>query len=544
MLKHIEYGADARKKIKAGIDKVADAVRITLGPKGRNVIFDKPYADPVITNDGVSIAKEIELTDHFENLGAKLIKQVAEKTNSRAGDGTTTSTVLAQALISEGLKFVETGINPIGIRHGMEKAMEDVISVLKKNSKKLVTREEVLQVATISAESEEMGKIVSDAVHEVGKDGVITTEPSNEFGLTKEIVKGMRFDKGYISPYFMTNQAEQTCEIKDPFILITDKNISALQDIKPILEKILASGKKSIVIIAENVEGETLATLIVNKMQGKLDTVAIIAPDFGDAKKAILQDIATLTGGIVIGEDMGMKIASLDLASLGRAARVIVSKEETTIIGGKGKKSDVDEKIAELRTSIENEKSPYFKDKMKKRLARLTSGVSVIHVGAATETELTYMQHKLEDTINATNAAMEEGIVAGGGVALAKASREVSTDSTDLEFKAGYDSLIKSLSYPLKQIVANVGKQSPDVVFQTIVENKGVHFGYNAKTDSYEKDMIKAGIIDPLKVTRTALENAVSIAGLLLTTEAAVVEEPEPKTPVGIDQNGNPVKIA
>lgn len=524
-MKHTEYGADARKKIQAGIDKVANAVRITLGPKGRNVIFDKPYADPVITNDGVSIAKEIELTDHFENLGAKLIQQVAQKTNSRAGDGTTTSTVLAQALIREGLRFVETGINPVGIRHGMEQAMEDVIAVLKKQSKKLVTKAEILQVATISAESDEMGQIVSDAVLEVGKDGVITTEPSNEFGLSKEIVKGMRFDKGYISPYFMTNQSSQIADIKDPFFIITDKAIVAGQDIIPILEKIMASGKKSVVVIAESVEGEALATLIVNKMKGILNAVAIKAPDFGDARKSTLQDIATLTGGVVIGEDMGMKIAALDLKSLGQATRVIVTKDETTIIGGKGKKSDIEEKIGELRSLIETEKSEYFKDKMRKRLARLTGGVCVIRVGAATETELTYMQHKLEDTVNATKAALEEGIVAGGGVALAKASGLVKTDSTDLEYKAGYDILVKALSSPLKQIVANVGKQSPDVVFQNVVESRGVYYGYNAKSDSYEKDMLKAGIVDPLKVTRSALENAVSIAGLLLTTEAAVVEE-------------------
>lgn len=527
-MKHTEYGADARKKIKAGIDKVANAVRITLGPKGRNVIFDKPFADPVITNDGVSIAKQIELKDHFENLGAKLIQQVASKTNSRAGDGTTTSTVLAQAIIAEGLRLVETGINPIGIRLGMEQACEDVINVLKKHAKKISTKEETLQVATISAESVEMGKIVSDAVMEVGKDGVITTEQWNEFGLSKEIVKGMRFDKGYISPYFMTNTTTQIADIKDPFIIITDKTVIAGQDIIPILEKIMSSGKKSVVVIAESVEGEALATLIVNKMKGILNAVAVKAPDFGDMRKSALQDIATITGGIVIGEDMGMKIAALELKNLGRAKRVIVTKDETTIIDGGGLKKDIDEKISELRAMIEKEKNEYFRDKIRKRLARLTGGVCIIRVGAATETELTYMQHKLEDTVNATKAAIEEGIVAGGGTALAKAGSVVDKSvwmEQDVEFRAGYEILIKALASPLKQIVENVGKQSPDVVFQHVVESKGLYFGYNAKLDKYEKDMIKVGIVDPLKVTRSALENAVSIAGLLLTTEAAVVEE-------------------
>lgn len=526
-MKHIEYGTEVRKKIKAGIDKAADAAKITLGPKGRNVIFDKPYADPVITNDGVSIVKEIELKDHFENLGAKLIKQVAEKTNNKAGDGTTTATVLAQALCHEGLRLVETGVNPIGIRRGMEAAKDDVIDVLKKNAKVLATKEEIAQVASISAESEEMGQLVADAVQEVGKDGVITTEKqSNLIGMMKEVVKGMRFEQGYISPYFMTNGATQEAEIKNPYILITDRKISANQEIVPLLDKLLASGKQNIVIIAEEVDGEALSTLVINKMKGILRVVAIKAPEFGDVRRNILEDIATLTGGTLISEETGMKFASMDLSQLGQASRIIVTKEETTIIGGKGKKKDIDEKITELRSAIEKEKSTYFQDKMKKRLARLTGGICVINVGAPTETELTYMQHKLEDTINATRAAISEGIVAGGGTALAKASVIVSTDSKDPEFRAGYDILVRALSYPLKQIVHNVGKQSPDVVCQNVIENGGKYYGYNAKLDQYEKDMLKAGIVDPLKVTRSALENAVSVAALLLTTEAAVVEEP------------------
>jgi chaperonin GroEL len=527
-MKHIAYSTEARRKIKAGIDKVADAVKITLGPKGRNVIFDKPYADPVITNDGVSIAKEIELTDHFENLGAKLIKQVAEKTNNKAGDGTTTATVLAQALCHEGLRLVETGVNPIGIRHGMEAAKDDVIDVLKKNAKVLATKEEIAQVASISAESEEMGQLVADAVQEVGKDGVITTEKqSNLIGMMKEVVKGMRFEQGYISPYFMTNGATQEAEVKNPYILITDRKISANQEIVPLLDKLLASGKQNIVIIADDVDGEALSTLVVNKMKGILRVVAVKAPEFGDTRRNILEDIAMITGGTLISEETGMKFASMDLSQLGQASRILVTKEETTIVGGKGKKKDIDEKIIELRSAIEKEKSTYFQDKMKKRLARLTGGICVINVGAPTDTELTYMQHKLEDTINATRAAISEGIVAGGGTALVKASSVVSTDSKDPEFRAGYDILVRALSYPLKQIVANVGKQSPDVVCQNVIENGGKYYGYNANLDQYEKDMLKAGIVDPLKVTRSALENAVSVASLLLTTEAALVEEPQ-----------------
>lgn len=527
-MKHIEYGTEVRKKIKAGIDKAADAAKVTLGPKGRNVIFDKPYAEPVITNDGVSIVKEIELSDHFENLGAKLIKQVAEKTNNKAGDGTTTATVLAQALCHEGLRLVETGVNPIGIRRGMEAAKDDVIEALKKNAKLLATKEEIAQVATISAESEEMGQLVAAAVQEVGRDGVITTEKQpNLIGMMKEVVKGMRFDNGYISPYFMTNGATQEAEIKNPYILITDRKISANQEIVPLLDKLLASNKRDIVIIAEDVDSEALSTLVVNKMKGILRVVAIKAPEIGDTRRNVLEDIATLTGGTLISEETGMKFASMDLSLLGQASRIVVSKDETTIIGGKGKKKDIDAKIVELRAAIEKEKSTYFEDKMKKRLARLTGGISVIYVGAPTETELTYMQHKLEDTINATRAAIAEGIVAGGGTALAKASTMVATTSKDPEFKAGYDILVKALSYPLKQIVTNVGKQSADVVFQTVVESGGKYFGYNAKLDQYEKDMLKAGIVDPLKVTRSAIENAVSVAALLLTTEAAVVEEPK-----------------
>lgn len=528
-MKHIEYNAAVRQKIKAGIDKVADAVRITLGPRGRNVILDKEYGHPTITNDGVSIAKEVELEDKFENLGAKLIKQVAERTNDVAGDGTTTSTVLTQAMVREGLKLVETGLNPIGIRLGMEEAKNDVVRALKESAKKVTTKDEICQVATISAESPEIGRLIADAVKEIGADGVITTEQSNTVGLSKDIVKGVRFNKGYISPYFATNPQSNEAEVRDAYVLITDKKISAAADIIPVLEKVAATGKKNIVVIAEDVDAEALATLVVNKVRGILSVLAVKAPEFGDQQRFFLEDIATLTGGKVITQDLGTKLSDVTLDMLGKASRVVSSKDETTIIGGKGKKADIDTAVIKLRIQIENEKSLYFKDKLKGRLARLLGGICVINVGAPTETELTYLQHKLEDTINATKAAVAEGIVCGGGVALAKLSHFGPSLKEDVEFQAGYSIVIKSLSYPLKQIVENTGKQSPDVVFDQVVKNKGEHYGYNAKLDRFEKDMIKAGIVDPVKVTRSAVENAVSVAALLLTTEAAIVIEEDKK---------------
>lgn len=521
--------------MKAGIDKVADAVKVTLGPKGRNVILSKSYGGPTITNDGVTIAKDIELEDKFENLGAELIKQVAEKTNDIAGDGTTTSTVVMQALAREGLKFVETGINPIGIRRGMEQAKNDVVAVLKRNSQLIKDKKSIVQVATISAESSEMGEMIASVMEAVGKDGVVTTEQSQTLGLTKEIVEGMNFDKGYISPYFMTNAESQTAEISNPYILITDRKISAIAEIVPVLEKLAQLGKKDIVIIAEDVDGEALATLVVNKIRGVLNVLAVKAPDFGDGRKAILQDIALLTGGQVISEEKGMKLEGTEVSMLGQAQKFISSKDDTTIVGGKGKKKDIEARVAELRGLIESAKSEYDKEKLKKRMAKLSGGVAVIRVGAATETELTYMKHKMEDAVNATKAAIEEGIVAGGGTAFAKAAAIVSAQfsskkhSHDHEFIAGYEALLKALNEPLKQIAMNAGEQDAAVVLNKVIEAKGTNYGYNAKDNVYEEDMVKTGIIDPLKVTRTALENAVSVAALLLTTEAAVVDLPEEK---------------
>lgn len=532
MAKQIEIGVEARKKIKLGIDKVANTVKTTLGPRGRNVILDKGYGSPTITNDGVSIAKDIELEDKFENIGAQLIKEVASKTNDVAGDGTTTSTVMAQALISEGLKFVETGISPISIRHGMEEAKNDIIEILKKNSKKISSPEEVAQVATISAESKEMGEIIAEVMDQVGKDGVITVEESQTFGFDKEIVEGMNFDKGYVSPYMITDVETQKAELKDAHVLITDKKISSIQEILPLLEKIAQSGKKELVIIAEDVDGEALATLVVNKLRGTLNVLAIKAPEFGDNRKAILEDIAILTGGQVITEDKGLDLKKADLSMLGMAQKVIATKDDTTIVGGAGEKKDIDARVQHIKAQLENSDSKWDKEKLQKRMAKLSGGVAVIRVGAATETELTYIKHKMEDALAATRAAVEEGIVAGGGVALAKASKELEDkkhDGQSQDFKAGYEAMVRSLSEPLKQIVQNSGKKSADVVLDKILSEKSVNFGYDASEDKFIDDMLKAGIIDPLKVTRTALENAVSVSAMLLTTEAVVTDLPGKK---------------
>ncbi len=544
MAKQIAYSAMARRSMKVGIDKVADAVKVTLGPKGRNVILSKSYGGPTITNDGVTIAKEIELKDNFENLGASLIKQVAEKTNDIAGDGTTTSTVIMQALAREGLKFVETGINPVGIRRGMEAAKVAVIEALKKNSQPIKDKKSIVQVATISAESVEMGEMIAGVMEAVGKDGVVTTEQSQTLGLSKEIVEGMNFDKGYISPYFMTSAESQTAEVTSPYILITDKKISAITEIVPVLEKLAQLGKKDIVILAEDIDGEALATLVVNKIRGVLNVLAVKAPDFGEGRKAILQDIALLTGGQVISEEKGMKLEATEVAMLGQAQKVIASKDDTTIVGGKGKKKDIETRVNEIKALIEKSKSEYDREKLKKRMAKLAGGVAVIRVGAATETELTYMKHKMEDAVNATKAAIEEGIVAGGGTALVKAAASVAAEfnskkkNNNHEYNSGYEALLKALNEPLKQIAMNAGEQDAAVVLNKVIEAKGINYGYNAKDNVYEEDMVKAGIIDPLKVTRTALENAVSVAALLLTTEAAVVDLPEEKKPEMPDMSG------
>ncbi|MDR3558822.1 MAG: chaperonin GroEL [Candidatus Pacebacteria bacterium] len=538
MSKIIKYDEEAREKIKAGIDAVADAVKITLGPRGRNVLLDKGFGTPIVTNDGVSIAKEIELEDKFENMGAELIKEVANKTNDVAGDGTTTATVLTQAIIAEGLKLMAAGMNPIMVRQGIEEAKNEIIKELKNNSKAVSGREEIAQVATISAENPEMGKMIADVMAETGRDGVITVEESQTFGLSREIVEGTSFDKGYISHYMMTDSESLKAELKDPYIIITDKKISSIQDILPLLEKIAASGKKEIVIIADDVEGEALTTLVLNKLRGILNVLAVKAPEFGDTKKEMLEDIAILTGGKVITEERGMKIENATLSDLGQATKVIATKDLTTVVSGKGKKKEIEARILQLKTRIEKSDSKYDKEKLQKRLAKISGGVAVIKVGAATETELTYMKHKMEDALAATRAAYAEGVVAGGGTALFKAAVAVASKMENSrksdEYKAGFAILVRALEEPLRQIAKNGGKKDPGVVANEVSKNKGKNYGYNAREDQYVEDMIKAGIIDPLKVTRTALENAVSVAAILLTTEAAVAEKPAEKHESGM----------
>jgi chaperonin GroEL len=537
MAKVIKFNEEAREKIKSGIDQVADAVKITIGPRGRNVILDKGFGSPVVTNDGVSIAKEIELEDKFENIGAELIKEVANKTNDVAGDGTTTATILTQAIVREGLKLVATGMNPVNIRHGIESAKDEVIKELKKNSKSISGKDEIAQVATISAENPEVGKMIADVISQVGKDGVITVEESQTFGLSKEVVEGMNFDKGYISPYMITDAESLKAEMKDPYIIITDKKISALKEILPVLEKITQNGKKDIVLIADDVEGEALTTLVVNKLRGVINVLAVKAPEFGDTKKEMLEDIAALTGGKVIAEEKGMKMENVELDMLGRASKVISTKDNTTIVGGKGKKKDIDERISQVKTQIDKSKSKWDKEKLQKRLAKISGGVAVIKVGAATETELTYIKHKMEDALSATRAAIAEGIVAGGGVALLRSSLQLSekmknieAKSTDkIEFNAGYTILTKALLEPIKQIITNGGQSDPGVIINEISKSKNVNSGYDASKGEPVDDMIKSGIIDPLKVTRTALENAVSVSAILLTTQVAISDKPEEK---------------
>lgn len=544
MAKIIKFDEEAREKIKSGIDQVADAVKVTLGPRGRNVVLDKGFGSPVITNDGVSIAKEIELEDKFENIGAELVKEVANKTNDVAGDGTTTATILTQAIVREGLKLVATGMNPVNIRRGIESAKDEVVKELKKNSKTISEKEEIAQVATISAENARMGKMIADVISEIGKDGVATVEDSQTFGLEKEIVEGMNFDKGYISPYMMTNAESLKAEMKDPYIIITDKKISAVSEILPVLEKITAQGKRDIVIIADEVEGEALTTLVVNKLRGVLNILAVKAPEFGDNKKAMLEDIAVLVGGKIISEETGMKMENIGLEVLGQASKVISTKDATTVVGGKGKKKEIEERIAQIKSQMEKADSKWDKEKLQKRLAKLSGGVAVIKVGAATETEQAYLKHKMEDALAATRAAISEGIVTGGGAALLHASLEMSEKIKNfeaknidkIEFNAGYTILAKALLEPIRQIIANAGQNDPGVVINDIAKSKNANSGYDAGKGKFVEDMIKAGIIDPLKVTRTAIENAVSVSAILLTTQAAVSDKPEEKSATPMPQ--------
>lgn len=536
MAKQIIFSEEARRALKRGIDQVADVVKVTIGPKGRNVVLDKGFGTPTITNDGVSIAREITLKDKFENMGAEIIKEVATKTNDVAGDGTTTSVVLTQAIITEGMKHTNMGLSVIGVREGMESATTDIVKALLDSAKKINSKDEIRQVATVSAESVEIGKIIADTIEKVGKDGVVTVEESPTFGVDSEVVEGMEFDKGYISAYMITNTDRMEAEYKDTPVLVTDKKISSIKDILPILEKIAGTGKKDFVIIADDVDGEALTTIILNKLRGGFNILAVKAPGYGEKKKEMLQDIATVLGAEFVTEDTGMKLESVELTSLGRAGRIVSKKDSTTIIDGKGKKSDIDARVKELRKQVENTKSKTVKSfditRTEERIAKLTGGVAVIRVGSATETEMKYLKLKIEDAVNATKAAIAEGIVLGGGVALVKASQKVrqafdKKESTP-EFKAGYEIVLNACEVPLKQIAVNCGKGDGSIVVEHVKNSKG-NAGYDAQKDEYVADMFVSGIIDPVKVTRTGLQNATSASAILLTTEVAVTEEPKPE---------------
>ena len=539
MAKQIIFNERARRTLKSGIDKAANAVKITLGPRGRNVALDKGYGSPTITNDGVSIAKEISFKDRFENMGAEIVKEVASKTNDIAGDGTTTSVVLLQAIVEEGMKHTEAGLNAMGVRAGIEKAAAEAVAALRSLSKKIADDAEIRQVATISAESEEIGAIIADTINEVGKDGVVTVEESQSLGIEKEVVEGLEFDRGYVSAYMITDTSRMEAAYKDAQILITDKKISSLQEVLPVLEKVAQGGRKELVIIADDVDGEALTTFVLNKLRGTFNVLAIKAPGYGDRKKDMLQDIATMTGGEVISDATGVTFEKATLAMLGRASKVIATKDSTVVVGGRGTKESINKRIAEVKKQIADTTSKFDKENLEKRLAKLAGGVAVIHVGAATETEMKYLKLKIEDAVNATKAAIEEGIVVGGGSALVKAAQKVSEsfakskDKMSADTRVGYEVVLKALEMPLRQIAINAGVDA-GVVVEKVREAKGT-MGYDAVKNEIV-DMLTSGIVDPVKVTRTGLERAASAAAILLTTEAAIAEEPkdEKETPVGV----------
>jgi chaperonin GroEL len=526
--KLIAYDEDARRALERGMDMLANAVKITLGPKGRNVVLEKKWGAPTITNDGVSIAKEIELEEPLEKVGAELVKEVAKKTDDVAGDGTTTATVLAQAIVKEGLRNVAAGANPMALKRGIERAVELAVEAIKNQSKDVETKEDIAHVGAISAADPEIGEQIAEAVDKVGKDGVITVEESNTFGMELELVEGMRFDKGYISPYFITDPERMEAVLEEPYILIVNKKISSVQELLPIIEKVMQAGKP-LLVIAEDVEGEALATLVVNKIRGTFRSVAVKAPGFGDRRKAMLKDIAILTGGEVISEELGLKLENATLDLLGQARKVVVTKDDTTIVEGAGKEEEIKGRINQIKAEIEKTDSDYDREKLQERLARLAGGVAVIKVGAATEVELKEKKHRIEDAVQSTKAAVEEGVVPGGGVALLNA--QAALDKVDLEGDelTGARIVRRALEEPLKQIAENAGLEGGVVVEKVRTLPPG--WGLNAATGEYE-DMFKAGIIDPTKVTRSALQNAASIAALFLTTEAVVAEKPEKeKTP-------------
>ncbi len=541
MAKQVIFGEDVKKKLQKGVDTVANAVKVTLGPRGRNVILDKGYGGPTITNDGVSIAREITLKDKFENMGAEIVKEVANKTNELAGDGTTTATVLTQALFTEGLKQTTMGINAMAVRAGMEHAAADVVEALRAMATKISSVDEIKQVATISAESVELGEKIAETIDKVGKDGVVTVEESQSFGIETELTEGMQFDKGYVSPYMVTNGERMEAEYKNAQILITDKKISSVQEILPLLEKIAQTGKKELVIIADDIEGEALTTFVINKLKGGFSVLAVKAPGYGDRKKEVLADIAVTTGGQVISEDIGLKLENTELSQLGKADRVVSSKDNTVIVGGAGKKEEIADRVKVLKAQLESTTSKFDKEKLEERIAKLSGGVAVIRVGAATETEMKYLKLKIEDAVNATKAAIEEGIVPGGGTSLARAAgiveKNIATKNLGKEEMIGYAIVLKALEMPLKQIADNTGKIDGAVIVQK-VKDAGGNAGFDAAKGEMVEDMIKAGIIDPVKVERAGVQHAVSAAGILLTTECAIADEPEESKPAMPDMGG------
>ena len=532
--KQVHFGSDARDRMLRGVDILANAVKVTLGPKGRNVVLDKSYGAPRITKDGVTVAKDIELEDKFENMGAQMLREVASKTNDKAGDGTTTATILAQAIVREGVKYVTAGMNPMDLKRGVDMAVETAVKDITARAKKVKSSDEIAQVGTISSNGDALiGNMIAKAMQKVGNEGVITVEEAKTAETEIDIVEGMQFDRGYLSPYFITNADKMTVELDDPYILIHEKKLSSLQAMLPVLEAVIQTGKP-LLIIAEDVEGEALATLVVNKLRGGLKVAAVKAPGFGDRRKAMLEDIATLTAGEMIAEDLGIKLESVTLAMLGRAKKVRIDKENTTIIDGSGKKKDIEGRVNQIKAQIEETTSDYDREKLQERLAKLAGGVAVIRVGGVTEVEVKEKKDRVDDALNATRAAVEEGIVPGGGIALLRAKIAVAKlKSENPDVQAGINIVMKALEAPIRQIVENAGVEG-SIVVNKIHENKSQTFGFNAQTEEYV-DMLDAGIVDPAKVVRTALQDAASVAGLLITTEAMIAETPKdkPAMPMG-----------
>jgi len=538
MAKQIIFDEKARLSIKKGVDQLANTVKVTLGPKGRNVVIGESFGSPTVTKDGVTVAKEIELEDKFEAIGAEMVKEVATKTNDVAGDGTTTATLLAQSILTQGLKNVTAGADPMAIKRGIEKGVNAVVAELKnKISKPVQGKEDIAHIASISANDQKIGNLIAEVMEEVGKDGVITVEESQEFGLKKEIVEGMQFDSGYVSPYMVTDASRMEAEIDNPYILVTDSKISSIEDIRPLLEKLVQTGKKDLVIIADSIEGVALTTLVLNKLQGVFNVLAVKAPGFGDRKKEMLQDIAVLTGARFISEEVGLKLESVDLNDLGQARRVVATKDNTTIIEGKGEDNEIKSRVEQIKAQLVNMTSDFDKEKLQERLGKLGGGVAILKVGAATETEMKEIKHRIEDALSATRAAVEEGIVVGGGVALIRVLPALEQLEVNAEEKVGIDILKRALEEPAKQIAFNAGKDGA-VVVSEIKKHDG-NFGYNAEKNKYE-DLVVAGIIDPTKVTRSALQNAASIASLILTTEAVIADLPDKEDKHGHNHGMNP----